>query len=118
MSKKGGDTQNYERPLSPQELALYETQNKQLEKGIAIAEEQEARSQDQYAQYNRDFLPDLAMGTGNNDQYVAQMDRQMPNYAEDTSGARSQSFNYQPQPQGGAKGAGGQSVPRSGAKGA
>ena len=112
MGKK--ETKNIERPQSQQELRLLETQNAQLQKGIAVAENQEARSQEQYDQYKRDFLPDMTMNGASargNEDAMRMMDNQMPDYAEDTSGARDSTFNQQPQQQpqqlqqrGGAKG--------------
>lgn len=58
MGKKGGTSvQNYERPLSQQELTLLETQNQMLNAGIGIAQEQEARSADQYGQWQDTYEP-------------------------------------------------------------
>lgn len=58
MGKKGGSSvQNYERPLSQQELQLLETQNQMLNAGIGIAQEQEARSADQYRQWQDTYEP-------------------------------------------------------------
>lgn len=58
MGSKGGTSvQNYERELSAEELQLLETQNTMLNAGIGIAEEQEARSADQYAQWQSTYEP-------------------------------------------------------------
>lgn len=95
MGKKGKNvTKNVERPLSQQELALLQTQNAQLQKGIAIANEQDKRSADQYNLWKQNYLPmEVQMGGVARDpaadkQYQQQLDNQMPKYAQDTSGAR------------------------------
>lgn len=52
-----GKTTNVERPQSAQELRLLETQNEQLAAGIAVAEEQEARSAEQYKEWQSAYAP-------------------------------------------------------------
>ncbi len=107
MGKK--ETKNVERPQSAQELALLETQNQQLQKGIAVAENQEARSQEQHEDWKRAYLPMetgmIGSGAtrengyqssgkggvrtdGRMGEFRQQMDNQMPRYKEDTSGVR------------------------------
>lgn len=53
--KSSGSTNNYERELSAQELQLLDTQNQQLEKGIAVAEQQEARAAEQYNNWQNTY---------------------------------------------------------------
>ena len=92
MGGKGSNTtQNIERPLSQEELALYETQNEQLKKGIAIAQQQEDRAQRTQQIYEDNFLPmEVNMGgvadPAAEKKYNDMLDNQMPRYAEDTSG--------------------------------
>ena len=96
------ETKNVERPQSSQELALLETQNVQLQKGIATAESQEARSNEQHQIWKDNYLPmEVQMGGQANPQEEARidkmMDNQMPRYAEDTSGAYDRPAPQQPQ---------------------
>lgn len=55
MGKKS--TKNVERPQSAQELRLLETQNAQLQAGIAVAQEQEKRSNAQYKEWQSAYAP-------------------------------------------------------------
>ena len=58
MGKKGGgEVKNYQRPLSPQELRLLETQNQMRRSGIAVSNDQEKRSMDQYRQWQQTYQP-------------------------------------------------------------
>ena len=106
MGKK--ETKNVERQASAQELALWQTQADQIKKGIAVAEQQEARSAKQEARYERDFVPDMSMNGASDQamgQGMAELNNQMPRYAEDTSGVYDQpQAQAQPQQGGGAKG--------------
>ena len=125
MSKKGSSTvENYERELSPQELRLFETQNDQMQQAIDIYGKQENRSEEQYTDWKRAYLPaETGMisqgatrangyqggvqGDGRSQLFQGQIDNQMPRYREDTSGV----YNAapMPNPQGGqAKGSGAQ----------
>lgn len=110
MGKK--ETKNIERPQSAQELQLLQTQNQQLQKGIGVAEEQEARAQEQHQYWKDNYLSmeggDYAGNSGsqNDINEMKKLDNQMPQYAEDTSGARGASQYMQPN-KGGAKGTGG-----------
>ncbi len=115
MSKKGGTT-NVERPQSAQELQLLQTQSEQIQKGIAVAEQQEKRSSEQHQIWKDNYLPmEVQMGGQASPEQEASvnkmMDNQMPRYAEDTSGAydRPQPQAQAPQAQigGGGKGGGG-----------
>ena len=96
MGKKGDNkTVNQERPISQQELRLLETQNQQLQKGIAVAENQEARSQEQHDIWKDNYLVDEVYGdhrpTPQMEMSQGQiLDNQMPKYAEDTSGVMNQ----------------------------
>ena len=101
MGKKGGSSsvQNYERPLSQQELALFATQNDMMQAGIGVAAEQEARSQEQHDYWKDNYLKMEGGGSGNTPQdalAMKKLDQQMPNYREDTSGVRDGSFNGYP----------------------
>ena len=92
MSKKGS-TQNIERPQSAQELALLETQNDMQQQAIDVAKQQEGRSQEQYQTWKDSYLPmEVAMhgDPGGGQAQRDMLDRQMPRYAEDTSGVMNQ----------------------------
>ncbi len=107
MSKKGS-TQNIERPQSAQELALLETQNDMQQQAIDVAKQQEGRSQEQYQTWKDSYLPmEVAMhgDPGGTAETRAMLDRQMPRYAEDTSGVMS---GQAPAPQQGTGAKGGQ----------
>ena len=113
MSKKGNPTPQ-ERPLSQQELELLQTQNEQMQKGIAVAENQEARANEQNQIWKDNYLPlEVQMGGAPSEaeqyKYNQMLNNQMPRYAEDTSGVMDQPA---PQPQQG--GGSGKGTNRSG----
>lgn len=88
MGKKS--TTNVERPQSAQELQLLETQNENIQRGMAIAEEQDARSAEMHKNWKDNYLPmEVQQGGSNPSKSFAgsqTLDNQMPRYAEDTSG--------------------------------
>lgn len=56
MGKKGKNTTTYqERPLSTQELKLFDTQNRMMEKGIDIAQQQEDRAERMHDDWVNNF---------------------------------------------------------------
>ncbi len=57
MGKKGDNKTTYEqRPLSSQELQLLQTQNKMMEAGIGVAQQQEDRSNAIYNDWKNNYL--------------------------------------------------------------
>lgn len=95
MGKKGGgSTTTYQqRPLSAEEKRLIATQNEMYKQGIAVADRQDKRSEDQYRIWKENYLPmEVQMGGVADPRAEAkfneQLDNQMPRYTEDTSGAR------------------------------
>ena len=95
MGKKS--TTNVERPQSAQELQLLETQNQMMQSGIAVAQDQEARSAEQHKIWKDNYLPvEVPIGKVNQkayNQHAQRLDNQMPQYAEDTSGVMGGSQN-------------------------
>jgi len=56
MGKKGNNvTENYERPQSAQELRLLETQNQQLQAGVEVAKQQDARAGQMYQDWQNNY---------------------------------------------------------------
>ena len=99
MGSSKGKVENIERPQSEQELALLDTQNKMIERGIITTEEQEARSAEQHKIWKDNYLPmEVTMGgvdAGGGQAQRQMLDNQMPRYAEDTSGVMGQQAQAQ-----------------------
>ena len=63
IGKKGANnTVNQERAATPQEMRLWEKQADQMEKATAVAQQQEARSQQQDKIWRENYLRDEVMG--------------------------------------------------------
>ena len=63
MGKKGENkTENIEREATPQEMRLWEKQADQMEKATGVAQQQEARSQQQDKIWRENYLRDEVMG--------------------------------------------------------
>ena len=109
MSKKGGGGTTYqpimtsptsqvtEREQSPSELALLMTQNKALESGIAISEEQNMRSQQTHDIWKETYLPiETGMIHGDASRENGYMDSKSIQYASDSN-----NYKAPPKPSGG-----------------